>query len=83
MEIRQRQCLKKQPHRELFFLILSYSGGAGHIRAAEALHSSVPFIGAPFHTKHYDVLDFTSKLFKRLYSETYLAMVSKAPGIWG
>ncbi len=69
--------------RTFFFLILSCSGGAGHIRAAESLHRTAPLTGLPIHTEHYDVLDFTSKIFKRLYSETYLQMVTHAPDLWG
>lgn len=66
-----------------FFLILSCSGGAGHIRAAEALHRTAPLTCLPIRTEHYDVLDFTSKIFKKLYSETYLQMVNRAPELWG
>jgi processive 1,2-diacylglycerol beta-glucosyltransferase len=83
MKIQFRQPSEKQLNRELFFLILSCSGGAGHIRAAEALHRTAPLTGLPIRTEHYDVLDFTSKLFKRLYSESYLLMVNRAPELWG
>lgn len=69
--------------RSYFFLILSCSGGAGHIRAAEALHRTASLTHLPIHTKHYDVLDFTSKVFKKLYSESYLQMVNRAPELWG
>jgi processive 1,2-diacylglycerol beta-glucosyltransferase len=80
--------IKKTSHEKfkadkLFFLILSCSGGAGHIRAAEALHRTAPSTGLPVRTEHYDVLDFTPKLFKRLYSESYLQMVNRAPELWG
>jgi processive 1,2-diacylglycerol beta-glucosyltransferase len=67
----------------LSFLILSCSGGAGHIRAAEALHSAAPLSGLPIRTEHYDVLNFTSRLFKRFYSESYIQMVNRAPELWG
>jgi processive 1,2-diacylglycerol beta-glucosyltransferase len=83
MKIQDRQPAKKPLSKELFFLILSCSGGAGHIRAAEALHRTAPLTGLPIRTEHYDVLDFTSKLFKRLYSESYLQMVNRAPELWG
>ena len=81
MKIQQRQ--PKQSSQELFFLILSCSGGAGHVRAADALRCTAPLTGLPICTEHYDVLDFTSKLFKRLYSESYLQMVNRAPELWG
>jgi processive 1,2-diacylglycerol beta-glucosyltransferase len=83
MKIQYRQSTKKQISRELFFLILSCSGGAGHIRAAEALHRTALLTGLPIRTAHYDVLDFTSKLFKRFYSKSYLQMVNRAPELWG
>jgi processive 1,2-diacylglycerol beta-glucosyltransferase len=73
----------KRSTNQLFFLILSCSGGAGHIRAAEALHSTALLTGLPIRTEHYDVLDFTSRLFKRFYSESYLQMVNRAPELWG
>lgn len=69
--------------KELFFLVLSASGGAGHHRAGEALKQSASKTKLPIRIEHYDCLDFTSKFFKRLYSETYLQMVNKAPELWG
>jgi len=83
MEKLHRQLTKVQAKRELFFLILSCSGGAGHIRAAEALHRTAALTGLPLRTEHYDVLDFTTPIFKRLYSESYLQMVNRAPELWG
>ena len=71
------------PKKEKFILILSCSGGAGHLRAAEALHASAPLTGLPLQTETHDVLDFTSPLFKRLYSESYLAAVDRIPDLWG
>jgi processive 1,2-diacylglycerol beta-glucosyltransferase len=53
------------------------------MRAAEALRCTAPLTGLPIRTEHYDVLDFTSKLFKRIYSESYLQMVNRAPELWG
>jgi processive 1,2-diacylglycerol beta-glucosyltransferase len=69
--------------KKLFFLILSCSGGAGHIRAAESLHRTSSHMRLPLRTEHYDVLDFTPKLFKKLYSESYIQMVNHAPELWG
>lgn len=64
-------------------LILSATGGAGHTRAAEALEETAQSLDLPIQANHYDCLDFTTKGFKRLYSESYLAMVNKAPELWG
>jgi len=69
--------------KKRFFLILSASGGAGHIRAAEALHQAAQSSGLPIESEHHDCLDFTSAVFKRIYSGSYLAMVNRAPELWG
>lgn len=69
--------------KERFFLILSTSGGAGHIRAAEALHQTAQQSRLPIRTEHYDCLDFTSKTFKKIYSQSYLEMVNRLPELWG
>ncbi|MEX2191639.1 MAG: glycosyltransferase [Bacteroidota bacterium] len=66
-----------------YFLILSASGGAGHLRAASALHQAAATFQPPLKSRNEDCLDFTSKAFKRLYSESYLSLVNKAPELWG
>lgn len=65
------------------FLILSASGGAGHTRAAHALERTAAQMELPVSVKHYDCLDLTSKAFKKIYAESYLAIVNKAPELWG
>ncbi|HLF20358.1 MAG TPA: galactosyldiacylglycerol synthase, partial [Bacteroidota bacterium] len=65
--------------RQRFFLILSASGGAGHLRAAEALHRTAATSHLPLRTENFDCLDFTSKVFKKIYAESYLSIVNKAP----
>lgn len=66
-----------------YILVLSASGGAGHLRAAAALEQAASSFEHPVECKNYDCLDFTSKAFKKLYSESYLAMVNRAPELWG
>ena len=83
MKSTNQQHLPKYSTNRLFFLILSCSGGAGLIRAAEALHSNAPLTGLPIRTEHYDVLNFTLRLFKRFYSGPYIQMVNRAPELWG
>ncbi|MBN1397853.1 MAG: hypothetical protein JXA06_07465 [Bacteroidetes bacterium] len=73
----------KNCNNDIRFLILSCSGGAGHIRAAEALHKTAQIVDLPIKTDHYDILDFTSPIFKRFYSETYIQMVNRVPELWG
>ena len=69
--------------KKRFLLILSASGGAGHIRAAEALHQAAQASSLPIESEHHDSLDFTSAVFKRIYSGSYLAMVNRTPELWG
>jgi processive 1,2-diacylglycerol beta-glucosyltransferase len=69
--------------KTLKVLILSSSGGAGHLRAAEALHRTAQDLALPIKTENYDCLDFTSRTFKRLYAGTYLNLVNKTPELWG
>lgn len=63
--------------------ILSVSAGAGHVRAAEAIKAAVA-AGHPGHRAvHLDVMDLVPRLFRRLYSESYLKVVESHPALWG
>jgi processive 1,2-diacylglycerol beta-glucosyltransferase len=64
-------------------LILSASAGAGHIRAAEALEKAIVRMGAARQVKHVDTLDFTNRVFRRLYSRAYVDLVNNAPDVLG
>jgi processive 1,2-diacylglycerol beta-glucosyltransferase len=64
-------------------LILSASAGAGHIRAAQAVEKAFIQLGAARELRNIDVLDYTNKLFRNLYSRTYIEMVDKAPEVLG
>jgi processive 1,2-diacylglycerol beta-glucosyltransferase len=64
-------------------LILSASAGAGHIRAAEAIERAFHESGAAEEVRHIDTLEYTNKLFRRLYSKAYLDMVNRAPELLG
>ena len=64
-------------------LILSASAGAGHVRAADALKNAFAKMNAAKEIKHVDTLDYTNKVFRRLYSKTYLDMVKSAPEMLG
>ena len=64
-------------------LILSASAGAGHVRAAEALKNAFVKMNAAREIRHIDTLDYTNKVFRRLYSQTYLDMVKSAPEMLG
>src|ERR1051325_6350207 len=66
-------------------LLLSASAGAGHIRAAEAIEKA--FNQEPDadvrEVRHIDVLNYTNKLFRHLYSKAYIDLVNKMPEVPG
>ena len=64
-------------------LILSASAGAGHIRAAEAVERALAEMRVARAVRHVDTLDYTNKLFRRLYSKAYIDMVNNAPEVLG
>lgn len=66
-----------------FVLVLSSSGGTGHLRAGEALKQAALHRPDEVVCEHHDCLDFTTPLFKRLYGGSYIEMVNRAPELWG
>jgi processive 1,2-diacylglycerol beta-glucosyltransferase len=64
-------------------LILSASVGAGHVRAAQALEKAIIQMGAARDVRHVDTLDYTNKVFRKLYSKAYIEMVNGAPDVLG
>lgn len=63
-------------------LILSASSGAGHVRAAQALENAFGARG-DCAVEHVDALDYTSKLFQKIYNQAYIALVRRTPGLMG
>lgn len=68
-------------------LLLSASAGAGHIRAAQAIEKAFVEIGAATgerrEVQHLDILNYTNKLFRHLYSKAYIDLVNKMPEVPG
>jgi processive 1,2-diacylglycerol beta-glucosyltransferase len=64
-------------------LILSASAGAGHLRAADAVEKAFVQAGAAREVRNIDVLDYTNKVFRHLYSKAYLDMVNTMPEVMG
>jgi processive 1,2-diacylglycerol beta-glucosyltransferase len=63
-------------------LLLSVSIGAGHVRAAQAIHAAAEKKDN-IQILHLDALDYVSSSFRKLYSDLYLKMVAKLPALWG
>lgn len=64
-------------------LVLSASAGAGHVRAAQAVEGALLEMRVARSVRHVDTLDYTNKLFRRLYSRAYLDLVNNAPEVLG
>ncbi|MFH1370660.1 MAG: glycosyltransferase [Planctomycetota bacterium] len=64
-------------------LILSASAGAGHVRAAQAMEKAFIRLNAAGELKNIDTLQYTNKLFEKLYSKAYIELVDKAPDLLG
>src|SRR6188474_2667401 len=68
-------------------LLLSASAGAGHIRAAQAIEKAFAEIGDATgerrEVQHLDILNYTNKVFRHLYSKAYIDLVNKMPEVPG
>ncbi|MCU0453922.1 MAG: galactosyldiacylglycerol synthase [Bacteroidetes bacterium] len=63
--------------------VVACTGGAGHLRAAEALVAAARRSRLPIEVASWDVLSFTPPWFRRLYAGSYLEAVNRAPELWG
>jgi processive 1,2-diacylglycerol beta-glucosyltransferase len=77
---RQLQCDHAMGKR---YLVLSASVGAGHMRAAQAVELALKESSPSSVVKNVDVLSLTNAAFRKLYGETYLDLVNKAPHVLG
>jgi processive 1,2-diacylglycerol beta-glucosyltransferase len=68
----------KQPKIAIF----SVSAGAGHVRAAQALQAAGKWYPG-IETVHIDLMDLVPKLFRKVYTDTYIRMVESHPALWG
>lgn len=64
-------------------LLLSASAGAGHNRAAEAVHESARAYCPGVETAWVDSLKYTNRVFAKLYERSYVWMASYSPSLWG
>jgi processive 1,2-diacylglycerol beta-glucosyltransferase len=64
-------------------LLLSASAGAGHVRAAQAIEKAFNQSASAEEVRHLDVLHYTNKVFRHLYSKAYIDLVNKMPEVPG
>ncbi|GIZ52814.1 MGDG synthase family glycosyltransferase [Noviherbaspirillum aridicola] len=62
-------------------VILSVSAGAGHVRAAQAIHAAA--LARGLDAIHLDLMDLVPSGYRKLYTEAYLALVARCPRLWG
>jgi processive 1,2-diacylglycerol beta-glucosyltransferase len=62
--------------------VLSVSAGAGHVRAAQALCAQAALTYPQWQMTHIDLMDIVPRTFRKLYAESYIKLVEKAPLLW-
>jgi processive 1,2-diacylglycerol beta-glucosyltransferase len=75
--------IRRKPARGKRILLLSVSAGAGHVRAAEAIRTHVETHQAGVTATHIDVMDFVSPVFRKIYTDFYITLVTRLPAVWG
>src|SRR5690242_5687958 len=63
-------------------LIATVTAGAGHLQAAAALEEAWKSLRPADEIERLDVLDFTPKLYRAVYIETYVKLIEHAPELW-
>ncbi len=63
-------------------LIATVTAGAGHLQAAAALEEAWRSVRAGDEIERLDVLDFTPKLYRTVYIESYVKLIEHAPELW-
>jgi processive 1,2-diacylglycerol beta-glucosyltransferase len=63
-------------------VVLSVSAGAGHVRAAQALCAQASQSHPQLKVTHIDVMELVPSTFRKLYAQSYIGLVEKAPLLW-
>ncbi len=64
-------------------LIATVTAGAGHLQAAAALEEAWRALRPRDNLQKIDVLDYTPRLYRKVYIESYVQLVEHAPELWG
>ena len=64
-------------------MIATVTAGAGHLQAAAALEETWRALRPGDTVQRLDVLEFTPRLYRKLYVEGYIKLVEHAPELWG
>jgi processive 1,2-diacylglycerol beta-glucosyltransferase len=63
--------------------LFSVSAGSGHVRAAQALQAAADLWYPDVEVIHVDLMELVPKLFRTIYTESYIRMVEQHPALWG
>ena len=63
-------------------LLLSVPAGAGHTRVAEAIRTCAAAEYAGAEVRHLDAMDFAAPRLRKVYTDLYLMLIRRAPGLW-
>ncbi len=63
-------------------LIISVKAGAGHLRAAEALESTLLNSFPQVHVQNINALEYANAAYARNYSSTYEKLATNLPSVW-
>src|SRR6185436_14097240 len=70
------------PSHTMRILIATVTAGAGHVQAAAALEEAWKAERPRDSIQRLDVLEFTPKLYRKMYVEGYVKLVEHAPELW-
>jgi processive 1,2-diacylglycerol beta-glucosyltransferase len=76
------QARAKPANKIMRVLIATVTAGGGHLAAAAALEESWKKLRPNDVVKCVDVLEFASKLYRKIYTETYVKVVAHAPELY-
>ena len=62
--------------------IPTVTAGAGHLQAALALEEAWRLLRPDDEVRRVDVLDYTPRLYRKIYTEGYLKLIEHAPELW-
>jgi processive 1,2-diacylglycerol beta-glucosyltransferase len=63
--------------------VFSVSAGSGHVRAAQALQEAAGIWHPDVEVVHIDLMELVPKLFRTIYTETYIKLIEQHPALWG
>lgn len=63
-------------------LLLSVPAGAGHTRVADAICAYAGAAQGEVRAVHLDAMDFATPRLRKVYTDLYLFLVRRAPGLW-